>query len=74
MRVIPRGLSSLICVYIDKIQGLEHFPCCWVSRKGRAAAFSLRKTPIDAETLHYTYRKNALKPTARLRIFSEAGH
>jgi hypothetical protein len=26
----------------------------------RAVAFSLRKTPIDAETLHYTYRRNAL--------------
>jgi len=25
-----------------------------VSRKGRAAAFSLRKTPTDAEALDYT--------------------
>ncbi|HEY1212671.1 MAG TPA: phosphatase PAP2 family protein, partial [Bryobacteraceae bacterium] len=38
---------------------LEHFFCRLVSRKGRATAFSLRKTPIDAESLHYTYRKNA---------------
>ncbi len=33
----------------------EHFPCCWGFRKRRAAAFLLRKTPIDAEALLYTY-------------------
>ena len=36
------------------------FPYCWVSRKERVAAFSLRKTPIDADALDYTYRENAL--------------
>ncbi|QEE28213.1 hypothetical protein FTW19_09515 [Terriglobus albidus] len=36
------------------------FSLRWVSRKGCAAAFSLRKTPIDAEALLYTYRENAL--------------
>ena len=39
---------------------LEFFPCYWASRKRRAEAFSLRKTPIDAELLHDTYRENAL--------------
>ena len=39
---------------------LEHFSCCWVVRKGSSAAFSLRKTPINAEALLYTYRRNAL--------------
>ncbi|MBW8749239.1 MAG: tetratricopeptide repeat protein, partial [Acidobacteria bacterium] len=47
---------------------LEHFSCCWVSRKPHAAAFSLRKTPIDAKALHYTYRKIAL-----LGLLSVAG-
>ncbi|WP_263417784.1 hypothetical protein [Terriglobus albidus] len=42
------------------IRMLEHFHCCWVSRKERAAAFSLRKTPIDVEALHYAYSENAL--------------
>src|SRR5262245_16547693 len=41
---------------------VKHFSCCWVARKGSAAAFSLRKTPIDTESLHYTYRRNALAP------------
>ena len=41
---------------------LEHFSCCRVSREEPAAAFSLRKTPIDAQALHYTYRRNALGP------------
>ncbi|MBW8869203.1 MAG: carboxypeptidase regulatory-like domain-containing protein, partial [Acidobacteriales bacterium] len=44
---------------------LEHFPCCWVSRKGRAAAFSLRKTPINAEAQLPTYRKDALASLRR---------
>ncbi len=39
---------------------IEHLSCYWVSREQRAAAFSLRKTPIDVHALHYTYRKNAL--------------
>jgi len=42
---------------------LEHFPCCCVSRKEGAAAFSLRKTPIDTEALLSTYRENAPGPT-----------
>src|SRR5438034_10934434 len=44
----------------------EHFPCCWVSRQCRVVAFSLRKTPIDTEALHDTYRKNA--PALRAQI------
>ncbi len=47
---------------------LEHFSCCWVSRKQRAMAFSLRKTAINSKALHYTYRKIAL-----LGLLSVAG-
>src|SRR5580698_8371493 len=39
---------------------LEHFPCCRESGNGRAAAFSLGKTPIKIEAPLYTYRENAL--------------
>jgi hypothetical protein len=35
------------------------FSCCWVYRKRSVAAFSLRKTPIDAGALLDTYRENA---------------
>ena len=42
----------------------RRYPCCRVSREGRAAAFSLRKTAIDAFSLHYTCRENALVFTA----------
>ena len=39
---------------------IEHFPCCRGSRNGRAAAFSLRKTPMKVAALDYTHRENAL--------------
>jgi len=49
---------------------MEHFSCCWVSLKERAAAFSLRKTPIETEALHYTYRKKALVEQVREHGFA----
>ena len=52
---------------------LKHFSCCWVSREERAAAFSLRKTPIDAKALHYTYRKNALAAAAMVAVLLGTG-
>ena len=36
---------------------VEYFPCCWVSPKKRAVAFSLRKTPMKVVLLDYPYRK-----------------
>ncbi len=48
---------------------LEHFPCCWVSRKRSAAAFSLRKTPIDVDALGYTYREKCSKALPWNRSF-----
>jgi cobalt-zinc-cadmium efflux system membrane fusion protein len=52
---------------------LEHFSCYWVSREERAAAFSLRKTPIDAHALHYTYRKKALAAAAMAAVLLGTG-
>ena len=57
----PRvAIHSLFSQVLLGSIALEHFSCCWVSREERAAAFSLRKTSIDALALHYTYRRNAL--------------
>jgi len=57
------GLSLL---FLATRARLELFPCCWVSLKRSAAAFSLRKAPIDAEALHYTYRETALAQIGEL--------
>ena len=61
MHGISRNERSLRFTMNDRgrFQDLEHFHCCWVSRKRSAAALSLRKTPIDAEALLYTYSENA---------------
>ena len=40
---------------------LEHFSCCWVSRSGRAVAFSLVENAHRCRDPSYTYRRNALK-------------
>ncbi len=42
---------------------LNPFSCRWVSRRGRAVACSLGKTPMGAEESHDAYRKIALAAT-----------
>jgi hypothetical protein len=47
LAVIPAGNLLL---RVSGALHLEHFPCGWASRKWRAAAFSLGKTPIGFES------------------------